>query len=560
MRDYVAIARRYAEDVRDGLTPACRYVQLACERHLADLDAQDADGFAYRFDEAKAVAVCRFIELMPHTKGKWARSGDLLRLEPWQVFNTAVVFGWVHADTGLRRFRTAYIEVPRKNGKSAWSSAIGLYMLAADGEHGAEVYSGATTEKQAKIVFEAARKMARQTDAYRDAFGVEVMASNLSIPEDGSKFEAVIGKPGDGASPSCAIVDEFHEHQTDDLFETMETGMGAREQPLMWVITTAGSDTAGPCYALRSDVIRTLEGTTPNEYLYGAIYTLDEDDDWTTEAALRKANPNYDVSVSGDFLKAQVRDAVNSSRRQNVVKTKHLNKWVQAREGWMNMEAWNAQADAPPLAEFESEACWLGLDLASKVDIASAVKLFKRDVEGEDHYYLFGRHYLPETRIEDPDKRHYQGWVHDGHLVATDGDIIDHDRIQEDLEGDAAAFRIVRLGYDPYNATQLAVNLERSGIDTLEIRQTVSFLSDPMKWIEALTLAGRLHHDGNPCMSWMVSNVVCRVDANDNVFPRKERAENKIDGAVAAIIALCVAMREEGPTESVYSTRGIRTL
>ena len=233
MRDYATIARRYAEDVRDGLIPACRLVQLACERHLADLDRQEDDGFAYVFDEAKAVAVCRFVELMPHTKGKWARGNAPLRMEPWQVFITACVFGWVRKADGLRRFRVVYIEVPRKNGKSAWSSAIGLYMLAADGEEGAEVYSGATTEKQAKIVFEAAQKMARRTDAYREAFGVEVMASNISIAEDGSKFEPVIGKPGDGSSPSCAIVDEFHEHQTDDLYDTMWTGMGAREQPLM---------------------------------------------------------------------------------------------------------------------------------------------------------------------------------------------------------------------------------------------------------------------------------------------------------------------------------------
>ena len=560
MRDYATIARRYAEDVRDGIVPACRLVQLACIRHLDDLAAAGTEGFAYRFDEGKAAAVCRFVELMPHTKGRWARARALIHLEPWQVFITAVVFGWVSVATGLRRYRTAYVEVPRKNGKSAWSSALGLYMLAADGEAGAEVYSGATTEKQAKIVFEAAQKMARSTEAYREAFGVEVFASNISVPEDGSKFEAVIGKPGDGASPSFAIVDEFHEHQTDDLYDTMETGMGAREQPLMWVITTAGSDTAGPCYALRTDVVRMLEGTIPNDELFGCIYTVDEDDDWTSEEALRKANPNYGVSVMPDFLRTQVRDAVNSSRRQNITKTKHLNVWTTAREGWMNMEAWNAAADAPPVESFAGEACWVGLDLASKIDVASAVRLFKRSVDGTEHVYLYGRHYLPEARVELPEARHYQGWVTDGHLTATDGDIIDHDVIHADLVSDAEVFRIVRVGYDPYNATQLAVNLSRSGIDTLEIRQTVAHLSDPMKWLEALVLAGRLHHDGNPALAWMVSNVVVRPDANDNVFPRKERNENKIDGAVAAVIALAVAMREEAPTESVYASRGIRTL
>lgn len=561
MRDYATIARRYAEDVRDGLVPACRLVQLACARHLDDLDRQDSEGFPYRFDEAKAAAVCRFVELMPHTKGEWARRGERIRLEPWQAFITAVVFGWVHVATGLRRFRVAYIEVPRKNGKSAWSSAIALYMLAADGEAGAEVYSGATTEKQAKIVFDVAQKMARRTPEYCEAFGVEVMASNVSVPEDGSKMEPVIGKPGDGASPSCAIVDEYHEHQTDALYDTMLTGMGARSQPLMWTITTAGADMAGPCYALRGDVKRVLEKTVVNDDLFGIVYTIDEGDDWTSDEALRKANPNYGVSVSAEFLRAQVRDAVNSARKQNTVKTKHLNVWVGARSSWMNMEDWNRQAD-PDLreADFASEPCFLGLDLASKVDIAAKAKVFPRDVDGEAHYYLFVRSYLPEARVEEPEKEHYQGWVADGHLVATDGDIIDHKAIQADIEADAEAHRVVTVGYDPYNATQLAVNLTEAGIETVEVRQTVAYLSDPMKWLEALVKAGRLHHDGNPCLAWQVSNVTARTDANDNVFPRKERAETKIDGAVAAIIALCVAMREEPPKESVYETRGVRVL
>jgi phage terminase large subunit-like protein len=542
IRDYADIAKDYAERVVKGRIPACGFVRMACERHLGELRRVREKEFAYRFDAARAAAVCKFIELMPHTKGKWARGGETIRLEDWQVFITANVFGWLRKDNGLRRYRKAYIEVPRKNGKSAWSAALANYMLAADGETGAEVYSGATTEKQAWEVFKPAKVMAERTEAFREAFGVEVMASNISIPGDGSKLEPLIGKPGDGASPSCAIVDEYHEHQTDDLYDTMETGMGAREQPLMWVITTAGSNIAGPCYALRSDVIRALDGTTPAPDLFGVIYTIDEGDDWTTEGALRKANPNYDVSVSGDFLKAQIRDAVQSARKQNTVKTKHLNVWVNARAGWMNMEAWNRQADANlSLDQFEGEPCWIGLDLASKRDIASKVMLFRRD----DQYFLFGRHYLPETVVEEPDKYHYRGWVHGGALVTTEGDIIDHDRIAEDLAADAVRFQIQRVGYDPYNATQLAVNLEKAGIPTLEIRQTPAFLSDPMKWIEAYTIGGKLHHDGNPCMSWMVSNVTARVDANDNIFPRKERAESKIDGPVAAIIAMSVAQRAE---------------
>lgn len=562
MRDFGAIARQYAEDVVAGRVLACRFVQLAARRHLDDLAAQADDSFAYWFDEDQAHLVCTIVELFPHTKGKWARTSETLTMEPWQVFITASVFGWLRKDNGLRRFRVVYIEVPRKNGKSLWSSAIGLYMLAADNEEGAEVYSGATTEAQAKIVFEASKSMAKRTPDYRSAFGVEVMASNLSIPTNGSKFEAIIGKPGDGASPSCAIVDEYHEHKTDELYDTMWTGMGAREQPLMWTITTAGSNTAGPCYALHVSVVKMLEGTIPNDELFGIIYTVDEGDDWTSEEALRKANPNYDVSVTGAFLEGKVRDATQSSRKQNIVKTKHLNIWVGARTAWMNMEAWNAAADEDlDERQFEGEPCWIGVDLSNKVDIASVAKLFKREVDGKEHYYAFWRHYLPEAQIDLPEKPHYQGWALDGHLTATDGAVIDHEEITADVQEDVEAFSVVSVGYDPWGATQFAVKLQEHRVETLEIRQTTMMLSEPMKQLEALVLDGRFHHTGDPVATWGVSNVVAKLDANDNVFPNKEAADNKIDPAVAAIIALAVAQRLDGSaSRSVYDERGIREL
>ncbi|PAP79627.1 hypothetical protein B1759_15010 [Rubrivirga sp. SAORIC476] len=570
-RDYAAIARGYAEDVVAGDTLACRLVIQACQRHLDNLDRQQEDGYPFVFDPDAAARVCGFVELMPHTKGEWARRRETIVLEPWQVFIVASVFGWLRKADGLRRFRTAYIEVARKNGKSALSSPVGLYMLAADGEEGAEVFCGATTEKQAKIVFDVASQMAKRTPSYREAFGVEVFASNISVPATSSKFETVIGKPGDGDSPHLAIIDEYHEHASDEQYDTMLTGMGAREQPLMWIITTAGSDSAGPCYALRSDAVSMLQGTVQDDELFAVIYTLDgpvkdadgtetPGDDWTDPKVWIKANPNLGVSVKPSFIAARVREAVNSARKQNVVKTKHCNVWVSAATSWMNMEAWNRQADAPPIESHEGEPCWIGLDLASKVDVASAVKVFRRDVDGVEHIDLYGKHYLPEARVEDPDRRHYQGWAADGHLIATDGDIIDHQLIQDDLEADAEAYRVVTLGYDPWNATDLAVRLEQSGIDTLEVRQTVAYLSDAMKWFEALVLGGRLHHDGNPAMSWMVENVIAKSDPNDNVFPRKATADKKIDGAVAAIIALYVARRGGVESKSVYEERGLREL
>lgn len=546
MKPYSKIAKRYAEGVVSGKIPACKYVQQACQRHLSDLENEGM----YWYDEAAAHKVCQFIEYMPHTKGRWAARGELIVLEPWQVFIVCCVFGWKKGSK--RRFRIVFIEVPRKNGKSSFSAAIGLYMLVAEGESGAEVYSGATTEKQAKIVFDMAKVMARRNEDFR-ALGVEVMASNISIPESNCKFEPVIGKPGDGASPSCAIVDEYHEHQSDELYDTMLTGMGAREQPLMWVITTAGSDTAGPCYALRSDVLKVLDGTIPNDELFGLVYTIDDGDDWTSEATLRKANPNYDVSVSGDFLKAQVRDAIQSSRKQNIVKTKHLNVWVGAREAWMNMEAWSFCADSKLKEEqFLGEPCWMAMDLASKVDVASVWKWFKRG----DVYAGFGRHYLPEERVNGPDKSHYSGWLHDGYLIATEGNEVDYERIKQDILKDAKRFGIVALGYDAHNAVQMAQNLTSEGVNCIEIPQNTRHLSEPMKQLEAKVLSGRIRHDDNPCMNWMVSNVVAKIDANDNIFPRKESGEKKIDGPVAAINAMCME-RTQGVQEQSEWPSGI---
>lgn len=229
----------------------------------------------------------------------------------------------------------------------------------------------------------------------------------------------------------------------------------------------------------------------------------------------------------------------------------------------MNMEAWNACGD-PGLSdhEFEGEPCWMGLDLASKIDITSSIRIFKRNVSSGDwsgeHFYVFGRHYVPEAQAENPERRHYQGWVHNGHLVATEGDVIDYDRIRDDILSDAARFRIVNMGYDPWGSTQLAVGLAQKGVPVVEVMQTVTQLSEPMKWIEALVLAGRLHHNANPCMNWMVANVTARVDAKDNVFPRKERVENKIDGLVATLNAMRVAMIETENKESIYKTRGVR--
>lgn len=551
-------AERYARAVVAGDVLACRLVKLACQRHLDNLEASRRPEYPFEFVPGKADTVCGYLELLPHVKGAWARRGERIRLEDWQCFVYGVPFGWVRKKDGLRRFRRTYVEVPRKNSKSTGTAGLGLYMLTEDGEHGAEVYSGAGSEKQAWEVFGPARLMAKNTPELLDAYGLEVNAKSLSIPGNGSKFEPIIGKPGDGASPSFSITDEYHEHDTDEQYDTMVTGMGSREQPMAWVITTAGSDIASPCYALRTEVVKMLEGTIPNEEMFGVIYTIDPEDDWTSEDALRKANPNLGVSVYEEYLRSQQRDAINNPRKQATFKTKHLNVWTLARDPWMNMEAWKACGD-PALTEdlFEGQRCWVGLDLSSKLDLSGTVKVFRYERAGETHYYAFPAAYLPEDRAMEPESQHYQGWVHSGHLVATDGNVIDYARIEEDLREDAARFDVAELAYDPWGATQIAQNLAADGMTTVEVPQNVRHLSEPMKEIEALVLAGRFHHPEHPVFDWCVSNVKAKEDANENIFPRKENAASKIDLALALILAMSRALSAPEPTPSRLETHGI---
>ncbi len=514
--------------------------------------------YPYTFDTAKANRACSFIEKLPHVKGRWAAHRESLKLQPWQLFIVCSLFGWVHRESGLRKYRQAFLLVPRKNGKSPLAAAIGLYMLCADGEHGAEVYCGATTEAQAHEVFRPAQQMVKKTPALQSRLGVEVNAKSLVVQATSSRFLPVIGKPGDGAAPSCGICDEFHEATTADLYDTFRTGMVGREQPLLLVVTTAGFDVASPCHALQLEAEKMLEGVTDDDQLFALIFTCDADDDWGSELALRKANPNYGISVNSETLRHDQQIALGNSAKQNTFKTKHLNIWCSASTAWMNLQAWNACAD-PTLNEddFSDAECVIGLDLASKLDIAAAVKLFRRRIEGIDHYFAFGSWYLPEERALRPECQHYQQWVHDGILTATPGNVIDYAAIAADLTSDIKTYQVRELAFDPYNATHLVQQLNaETGVVTVEVPQTVKTLSEPMKQFEALVIAGRFHHTGDSAFTWMVSNVVAHTDAKDNVYPRKDKPESKIDGAVATITALsrALALPTLESTRTQYAT------
>jgi phage terminase large subunit-like protein len=533
-----------------GKIPACKWVRLACQRQLDDLARPSSNDWLWRFDRKKASRVCAFIELLPHIKGKWAT--PQIRLEPWQIFLLTTVFGWVGPD-GNRRFRTVYIEVPRKNAKSTLTSGVALNCLCED-EPGAEVYSAATKKDQAKIVWGDARRMVQRTPGLRRRFGVETHAHDISVEDRAAKFIPLSSDEDglDGLNIHFAAIDEVHAHKTRTVWDALDSGTGARSQPLIWAITTAGFNREGICYEQRTYVTRLLDRSREDERYFGIIYSIDLEekdeagnvipgDDWTTEQAWRKANPNYGVSVRSEDIAALCRKAQASAQSQNNFLTKRLNVWVSSETAWFNMAAWRKCRREVTLEEFEGQPCWLGNDLSSKTDATSKARVFRREEKDGAHYYVFGTHYLPEEVVEEglnTNCSHYAGWAREDRIVLTDGAAVDLDKVEDDIREDLRRFDVQAVAYDPWNAAQMAGHLLAEGAPMVENRMGVQTMSEPMKTLDALIVSQRIHHDGDPVLTWMLSNVVGHLDAKSNVYPRKERPENKIDGAVALIMAL----------------------
>lgn len=547
----MAVATKYATDVVEGRIPASKLVVGACRRHLEDLERSKGD-WPFRLDPNKAGRICRFVETLPHIKGDWSKRGERIKLQPPQVFIYVSVWGWVHKKTGLRRFRRAYVEWPRKNAKSTTAAGAGLFMGVADAEAGAEVYCGATSEKQAWEVFKPIKLMVQRTPELQSGLGVEPLAASVVQMGTASKIEPVIGKPGDGSSPSMAIVDEYHEHLTDELYDTMQTGMGARSQPLMFVITTAGVDLEGPCYRMHLDAADVLEGRVTGETadeFFALVYGLDEGDDWKSEAALWKANPLAGVSVDMDYLRSQQRLAILNPRKSGIFRTKHLNQWVTARSPFFDIGAW-AKAGK---CSWEDLAGWpvIGfIDLASKKDLAAMVMVGRKG----GIYRAASRYWLPEDRVDEVKSARYRAWSEAGHLRLTPGNLIDFAFIEKEIVELRDKLDLRELAYDPFQATYLVTRLQEQGLSPVQCGVTVQNFSEPMKELDALVLAGKLEHDHNPVTGWCMSNVVVKQDAKDNVFPRKEREENKIDGAVALIGAVgrWLSQPEEMPSRRFF--------
>ncbi len=577
---HVAAALGYCRDIIAAKVPAAKLTRLACQRHLRDLERAKAKepSFPYYFDPEQAERVCRFIELLSHVKGKWARRDPLnpkanrIRLEPWQCFFVCSIFGWLMVGTermlpskrviGLRRFAEVDLWVARKNAKSTLAAGIGHWMFAKDEEPGAEVYCGAGSEKQAWEVFGPARQMCVSEPRLQKDLGITINAKSLIRQSGGalSKFEPVIGKPGDGASPSCAIIDEYHEHATSEQYDTFKTGMGAREQPILLIISTAGNNSASPARDQWSDGEKILQGVFENDRRFVLIYSVDDpEEDWKTETGLRMANPNWGVSVNRTKILADLAEALRDAKKQSAFKTKHANIWVTVSQAYFNLENWKKCLSPTPLKidSFRTQTCYESADLASKVNLAAAAQCFPL-VGGR--YALFCRYYAPMATVQLAQNKHLFKWAAEKWLTTTPGNIIDFDQIKADFLEDCGRYRVEEIAIDPWQATMMINQLRAKKAKAFEFRQIVSMMSEPMKQLDAMMRDGKLIHDGNPITAWCLSNVRGQEDKKENVYPYKDRDVEFIDGAIAIIMAFARAIVNVGPTGSVYEGRGVRAL
>lgn len=546
--DYTQKATRYINAVMTGKRPAGEHERLACQRQLDDLQRPASKKFPFRYDKAKAHRICAFAEKLTHVKGD--KAGEKIHLEDWQCFILTVIFGWVHIETGRRRYSKAYIEIGRGNGKSTLCSVICLYLLVADGEKGADVYSFATKKDQARIVFGDALAMARGNKDLRDAFGITCLTHSIVVIGTNSKFlpQSSDADTLDGLNTHGGIIDEFHAHKTRQVYDVVTSSIRKRSQPLLVFITTAGFILDGVCMDMRRLVSKILKKSVDDDRFFGIIYAPDIDDDWRSDTAIIKANPNWQISVNPILVYQDRTEALNSTRAQKNYLTKTLNIWVNSDSQWLDMQrvrpCFDIEARTPEEAGFKNQYVIYGLDLASKLDISAIIKLFwKMNSAGELEFFVFCDFYLPEDAINAPENSHYYGWAADGYLHGTPGTVTNLTEIQDFIIMDVEQYDTLSLAFDPMQATQMIQTMIQAGLPVVELHQNLKNLSEPMKQLQALIYARRIHFQKNPVMEWMLGNVVCHQDAKENIYPRKEKNDDKIDGAVALIMALNQAIQ-----------------
>jgi phage terminase large subunit-like protein len=562
-KNYSLIGRQYAQDVINKKIVACKWVDLACRRseqhHYRSINYQD---YTYEFRPDLADRICRFAECFNHIEGD--KGGTKLELFPWQVWFLTNLFGWVLKGTKTRKYRVAHMEVAKGNGKSFLSSIIILYMLGADGEHGPQVVCAATKTSQAQIVFGIAQKMALNHPQLMARLGIEVKAHQIICTKNFGRCGALSreAKKHDGLNLHYACVDELHAHPDRVMWDNLCSGSRKRSRSLVMSITTAGYNLSGIGKEQNNYTRKVLEGAISDEVFWGAIWTIDEKDDWKEESNWIKANPCWDggvidqISFRSDALAAQ---AIPS--KQVGFLTKQLNVWCSSMTSWADVPMWKAAQDPKlKLSDFDIDEesnraqCWIGVDLASKIDITAVSLVFPSEEGGKRHYYCFVKYYLPEDAIKKGLNSQYKGWAQAGYIKETQGNVLDYDVVKADILSYCKRFDVQEIAFDPYGALEMQNDLAKHRLPIVNVGQGLLSISEPSKLLDSLVRSGCFHIPVDPVLIWMASNVIVYIDTSDNIKPRKDKPEDKIDGIIATIIALARALIQEKKT-SIYESR-----
>jgi len=563
MHDYM----KYADDVVNGRLIVGEYQRLSVERHLKDLERAARGEIPYRFSENHAHHCLNFIGKLKHTKGRLARQRHNLELAPFQKFVWAVVFGWLgtHEDTGeeVRRFTDVHLEKARKGGKSTEIAAIGNYGLCSDGEVGAEIYSAATTMKQAKEVFNIAKSQLRKFKQdykvlYKD---FELLKENITYHPTESKYEPLPNEAErlDGSSPYYALFDEYHAYKDDSMIQILETGMGARDNPLSIKITTAGNNIKGPCYKSRKVAIDVLHGLITDERSFSMIYTMDEEDDWHNKELWVKPNPNIGVAPYWSYMNDRYNKALKGQSAEIQFKTKNLNIWTTTGSTWIKAKDWAASGNEFDWQECKGRPCWIGMDLSTSKDLTALMYYFP-PVDGYEDHKVLCKFYCPEDNAEErskSDKVPYVEWGKKGYMTLTAGPAVDYDYILKDLNESKQYFDIQVLEYDPALAYKLVSQINQMGIETSIYGQNTRDMNAPIMHIEELVSKREFNHGNHPVLAWNVSNAVMYMDTNGKVKFDKKKVVERIDGCVALAMAVGGYLTDGVPKKSKYETQDL---
>lgn len=514
------------------------------------------------YDKAKADKAVKFIECLKHTKGRWA--GQPFELMGWQEQIIRDLFGIVKED-GNRQFLTTYIEIPKKNGKSELAAAIALYLLFADNEPSAEVYGCAADRQQASIVYDVATEILKQSPALSRRAKIVASTKRIVYPATASYYQVLSAETSTkhGYNISGLIFDEIHIQPNRKLYDVMTKGSGdARTQPLFFIITTAGTDRNSICYELHQKSKDLLEGRKHDPTFYPVIYGLEEDDDWTDEANWYKANPSLGITIDIEKVRSAFNSALENPAEENVFRQLRMNTWTKQSVRWMPMHKWDECAFKVYADELIGRECYGGLDLASTTDITAFVLVFPPRTEDEK-YIILPYFWLPEETLDLRVRRDhvpYDTWEKQGFIKTTEGNVVHYGFIESFIEELGTKYNIKEIGFDRWGAAQMTQNLEGMGFTVVPFGQGFKDMSPPSKELMKLTLEKKLAHGGNPVLRWMMDNIFIKTDPAGNIKPDKQKSTEKIDGAVATIMALDRAIRHQGDGGSVYDQRGILVL